>query len=110
MAVPFLCISFKKIGKFLNQLTSLHKTVIVDLYCMYEIQRKVEEYNMITCQGKSVFSGVAIGKIFVYKKADNTVEKYQVEDAAAEFERFKAAQAKAITQLQIGRASCRERV
>ena len=55
---------------------------------------------MITCQGKSVYSGVAIGKIFVYKKADNTVEKYQVEDAAAEFERFKAAQAKAITQLQ----------
>ena len=55
---------------------------------------------MITWQGKSVFSGVAIGKIFVYKKADNTVEKYQVEDAAAEFERFKAAQAKAITQLQ----------
>ena len=55
---------------------------------------------MITCQGKSVFSGVAIGKIFVYKKADNKIEKYQVEDAAAEFERFKAAQAKAITQLQ----------
>ena len=55
---------------------------------------------MITCQGKSVFSGVAIGKIFVYKKADNTVEKYEIEDAAAEFERFKAAQAKAITQLQ----------
>ena len=55
---------------------------------------------MITCQGKSVFSGVAIGKIFVYKKADNTIEKYQIEDAAAEFERFKAAQAKAISQLQ----------
>ena len=55
---------------------------------------------MITCQGKSVFSGVAIGKIFVYKKADNAVEKYQIEDPAAEFERFKAAQAKAITQLQ----------
>ena len=55
---------------------------------------------MITCQGKSVFSGVAIGKVFVYKKADNTVEKYQIEDAAAEFERFKTAQAKAITQLQ----------
>lgn len=55
---------------------------------------------MITCQGKSVFSGVAIGKIFVYKKADNAVEKYQIEDPADEFERFKAAQAKAITQLQ----------
>ena len=55
---------------------------------------------MITCQGKSVFSGVAIGKVFVYKKADNTVEKYQIEDSAAEFERFKAAQTKAITQLQ----------
>ena len=61
---------------------------------------EVEEKGMITCQGKSVFSGVAIGKIFVYKKADNTIEKYQIEDAAAEFERFKAAQAKAITQLQ----------
>ncbi len=55
---------------------------------------------MITCQGKSVFSGVAIGKIFVYKKAENKVEKYQIEDAAAEIARFKAAQAKAITQLQ----------
>lgn len=55
---------------------------------------------MVTCQGKSVFSGVAIGKIFVYKKAENTVEKYQIEDAAAEIERFKAAQAKAISQLQ----------
>ena len=55
---------------------------------------------MITCQGKSVFSGVAIGKVFVYKKADNTVEQYQIEDPAVEFERFKTAQAKAITQLQ----------
>lgn len=55
---------------------------------------------MITCQGKSVFSGVAIGKIFVYKKAENTVEKYEVEDPAAELARFKAAQEKAITQLQ----------
>ncbi|MGN0335068.1 MAG: phosphoenolpyruvate--protein phosphotransferase [Lachnospiraceae bacterium] len=55
---------------------------------------------MITCQGKSVFSGVAIGKIFVYKKADNTVEKYQIEDAEAEFNRFLAAKEKAITQLQ----------
>ena len=67
---------------------------------MYEIQKESGEKDMITCQGKSVFSGVAIGKIFVYKKADNTIEKYQIEDAAAEFERFKAAQAKAITQLQ----------
>ena len=64
---------------------------------------------MITCQGKSVFSGVAIGKIFVYKKADNTVEKYEIEDAAAEFERFKAAQAKAITQLQaLYEKTCRD--
>lgn len=55
---------------------------------------------MITCQGKSVFSGVAIGKIFVYKKAENVVEKREVTDTAAEFERFKAAQAKAISQLQ----------
>ncbi len=55
---------------------------------------------MITCQGKSVFSGVAIGKVFVYKKADNKVEKYQIEDAAAELARFTAAKEKAITQLQ----------
>lgn len=64
---------------------------------------------MITCQGKSVFSGVAIGKIFVYKKAENTVEKYQIEDAAAEIERFKAAQAKAITQLKaLYEKTCRD--
>lgn len=67
---------------------------------MYEIQGEVEEKEMITCQGKSVFSGVAIGKIFVYKKAESAVEKYQIEDTATEIERFKAAQAKAITQLK----------
>ena len=41
---------------------------------------------MIVRQGKSVYSGVAIGKIFVYKKADNTIEKYQIDPSEIEIE------------------------
>ena len=43
---------------------------------------------MIVREGKSVFKGVAIGKIFVYKKADNAVKKETVADTAAEMARF----------------------
>ena len=34
---------------------------------------------MIVREGKSVFKGVAIGKIFVYKKADNAVKRRQLQ-------------------------------
>lgn len=55
---------------------------------------------MIVREGKSVFKGVAIGSIFVYRKAEKAVQKTEVEDPAAEIARFEAAKAKAMDQLK----------
>ena len=55
---------------------------------------------MLVKEGKSVFNGVAIGKIFVYRKADKAVSQNQVEDTAAEMARFEAAKKKAMSQLK----------
>lgn len=55
---------------------------------------------MLVKEGKSVFNGVAIGKIFVYRKADKAVSQNQVEDTAAEMARFEAAKEKAMSQLK----------
>ena len=54
---------------------------------------------MISIQGKGVSTGVAIGPLYFYQRAKSTIRRYQVEDAAAEWDRFKAAQAKAMEQL-----------
>lgn len=54
---------------------------------------------MISIQGKGVSTGVAMGPLYFYQRAKSTIRRYQVEDANAEWERFKAAQAKAIEQL-----------
>ena len=54
---------------------------------------------MITIQGKGVSAGVAAGPLYFYRRAQATLRRYEVEDRAAEWERFKAAQAKAIEQL-----------
>ncbi len=56
---------------------------------------------METRQGKSVFSGVAIGKLLVYKKAKQVVEKYAIEDTEAEVARYAAAKEKAGDQLRL---------
>ena len=56
---------------------------------------------METRQGKSVFSGVAIGKLFVYKKAKQVVDKKTIEDPAAEVARYMAAKEKAKEQLEM---------
>ncbi len=55
---------------------------------------------MIVRKGKSVFKGVAIGRIFVYKKAGKVINKETVENVVAELERFEAAKAKAMNQLK----------
>ncbi|MBR5508739.1 MAG: phosphoenolpyruvate--protein phosphotransferase [Lachnospiraceae bacterium] len=55
---------------------------------------------MIIREGKSVFKGVAIGSIFVYKKAEKTVNKETVDNIDAELERFETAKAKALEQLK----------
>ena len=54
---------------------------------------------MITLSGKSVFGGVAIGKIAFYKRQEKQVRRYHVEDTEAEVARFEDAQETAITQL-----------
>ena len=55
---------------------------------------------MIINKGKSVCDGIAIGKIFIYKKSDNTVTRTVVADAQAELQRFESAKAEAVSQLQ----------
>ena len=54
---------------------------------------------MITLSGKSVFGGVAIGKIAFYKRQEKQVRRYRVEDTEAEVARFEEAQETAIAQL-----------
>ena len=52
-------------------------------------------------KGKSVFGGIAIGKIAVYKKKENTVKRNRVEDTAAEVLRFEQAKEQAKQELSV---------
>ena len=54
---------------------------------------------MISIQGKGVSTGVAIGPLYYYQRAKSTIRRYEVEDAEAEWARFKAAQEKAVSQM-----------
>lgn len=56
--------------------------------------------DMLTFQGKSVINGVAIGKIFIYKKGEQQVKRTKIEDTESELARFRNAQQEAIKQLQ----------
>ena len=51
-------------------------------------------------KGKSVYKGVALGKISVLKKDDYVVKRVKVEDPEAEIERVSQAKEKAREQLQ----------
>lgn len=51
-------------------------------------------------KGKSVFGGIAIGKISVYKKDEQLVKRVKIEDADAEMERYTSARNIAAAQLQ----------
>lgn len=50
--------------------------------------------------GKSVFGGIAIGKIQVYSKGEQQVKRVKIEDTEAEIARYKAATDTAISQLK----------
>lgn len=50
-------------------------------------------------QGKSVYSGIAIGKLSIYNKAENVVKRTKVTDAEAEINRFHEAREEAKKQL-----------
>lgn len=56
--------------------------------------------NMLTFQGKSVINGVAIGKLYLYKKGEQQVKREKIEDTEGELARFQKAQQEAIRQLQ----------
>ena len=51
-------------------------------------------------KGKSVFGGIAICKISVYKKDEQLVKRVKIEDADAEMERYTDARNIAAAQLQ----------
>ena len=55
---------------------------------------------MITLSGKSVFGGIAIGKIAFYKRNELQIKRSRVEDTEQEVKRFEAAKEKAVSQLQ----------
>ena len=54
---------------------------------------------MISIQGKGVSTGVAMGPLYYYQRAKSVIRRITVVDTAAEWDRFKAAQKKAIEQL-----------
>ena len=51
-------------------------------------------------KGKSVFGGIAIGKISVYSKAEQQVKRLKIENVEKEVDRYHEATATAIQQLQ----------
>lgn len=56
--------------------------------------------DMQVYRGKSVFGGVAIGKISVYKKDQQQVKRVKTENPDLEMERYGQAKAEAVRQLQ----------
>ena len=56
---------------------------------------------MIIYEGKAVFEGVAIGKLSVYKKAEQFVKREKIEDPEAEILRYEEARNTAVMQLQV---------
>lgn len=56
---------------------------------------------MKTYKGKSVFSGIAIGKICVYQKGEQQVTRVKVEESDREISRYTEAKEEAINQLKV---------
>nr|WP_289095699.1 phosphoenolpyruvate--protein phosphotransferase [uncultured Dorea sp.] len=50
--------------------------------------------------GKSIFKGIAIGKILFYQKGEQPVKRMKIEDTAEQIKRYEDARAKAAEQLQ----------
>lgn len=55
--------------------------------------------RFMVLEGKSVFGGIAIGRLSVYHKKDNQVKRLKVADAEAEVSRFNMAKEQAKAQL-----------
>ena len=50
-------------------------------------------------QGKSIFKGVAIGKLLFYRKGEQSVKREKIDDVAAEIKRYETARDEAVCQL-----------
>ena len=55
---------------------------------------------METYTGKSIFKGIAIGKILFYQKGEQPVKRMKIEDTAEQIKRYENARTKAAEQLQ----------
>ena len=55
---------------------------------------------METYTGKSIFKGIAIGKILFYQKGEQPVKRMKIEDTAEQIKRYEDARTKAAEQLQ----------
>ncbi len=67
--------------------------------CLIVSPSSIRRLIMNIYEGKSVFSGVAIGKISVYKKGQQQVKRKKITDADAEIMRFETAKTEAVKQL-----------
>ncbi|MDE6252976.1 MAG: phosphoenolpyruvate--protein phosphotransferase [Lachnospiraceae bacterium] len=56
---------------------------------------------MEAVRGKSVYGGIAIGRVWVFDKGDSTVKRIHIEDTSAEIKRFENAKEKAKEQLGV---------
>lgn len=56
---------------------------------------------MVTLSGKSVCSGIAFGKIMLYKRNSSPVKRRHIQDTKAEIDRYNKAKAKAIGELEL---------
>ena len=63
---------------------------------------------MITIQGKGVSAGIGMGPLYFYRRNKAEIKTYNVEDTAAEWLRFKGAQAIAVDQLGVLAEKARE--
>ena len=54
---------------------------------------------MVKFEGKSVFGGIAIGRLSIYNKKDNQVKRQKITDGEAEIARVEDAREKAKEQL-----------
>ena len=55
---------------------------------------------MITISGKSVFGGVAIGKLLFYQRNNKVIKRTHIDDVDAEWKRFQEAKDTAVDQLK----------
>ena len=65
---------------------------------------------METVQGKKIYGGIVIGKIFHYRKEDSQIRRCQIEDIDAEWKRYEKAKETAIEQLTVLYDTTKEKV